>query len=916
MKFNYKLHRLCGASYGNPSSTQTTSAASSGGSNVIYDSTGNVLLSPVSNRVQIIDLRTHTASTLPIEARSNIQAIALSPDDRLLIIVDVNNYAILANYRRGVVLHRFRFKRRARCITFSPNGLYFAVSYGRHVQVWRCPGLRRRLAPFVLHRTYTGLSGDVVAVNFSDDSSVLMGCSRDSTARIWTVDTVKDYVPTTLSGHKGALVGAYFEQSRTNKGGMSAGSNTSRLQRCFTVSADGALVTWKCTYPDGDNVDGGESDFQSQSDAAIGFFSGGSALKSSSDFLEGTNSPPTKRKTQALQLVGAAWTVETRHYFQQDNSSVTATSYSAKHRLLVVGFSSGLFGLYELPSVSNVHTLSISNQYIQTVAINDTGEWLAFGCPSNQQLLVWEWRSETYVIKQRGHAYGMRCMSYSPDGIVVATGGEDGSLKLWNATSGFCYCTLSSHTAPITATTFAGSSVVLTSSLDGTVRAHDLHRYKCFRTLTAPTPVQFISLAIDPAGEIVAAGTSDPFHIYVWNLQNSRLLDVLSGHAGPVCGLAFNPLRGTLASASWDGTVKVWDLYKRETEPENIRHTSDVVCLSFRPDGKQICTGTIAGLLSFWNVEDCSLVCEIDGRRDVAGGRKINDRMTADNNAASRYFTSVCFSADGSCVIAGGNSKYVCIYEVSQQMLLKKFQVSFNRSLDGILDELNSKDLGEGGPLDDMNESGDEADFSAYIPGAKRGDDGSRKSRVEVMTMQVAFSSTGREWATVSNEGLHVYSLDDDATFDPVALDEAVTPGAVQSNLRAREYGKALRMSLYLNEYALVKQVLEETPYQSISHVVRSVGSRNLERLLHFVAKSMSESPHVEFYLQWCLELLQSHGGELEKNKGSYMRAFRAMHKIVQTRYDDVDGMCAENRYALDFLEDQAMLNSTTSNSS
>ena len=69
MKFNYKLHRLCGASYGNSSSSQTTAAASSGGANVIYDSTGNVLLSPVSNRVQIIDLQTHAASTRPIEAR-------------------------------------------------------------------------------------------------------------------------------------------------------------------------------------------------------------------------------------------------------------------------------------------------------------------------------------------------------------------------------------------------------------------------------------------------------------------------------------------------------------------------------------------------------------------------------------------------------------------------------------------------------------------------------------------------------------------------------------------------------------------------------------------------------------------------------------------------------------------------------
>jgi len=39
------------------------------------------------------------------------------------------------------------------------------------------------------------------------------------------------------------------------------------------------------------------------------------------------------------------------------------------------------------------------------------------------------------------------------------------------------------------------------------------------------------------------------------------------------------------------------------------------------------------------------------------------------------YVCSVCYSADGSCVLAGGNSKYVCIYHIQRKILLKKFQV-------------------------------------------------------------------------------------------------------------------------------------------------------------------------------------------------------------------------------------------------
>ena len=46
--------------------------------------------------------------------------------------------------------------------------------------------------------------------------------------------------------------------------------------------------------------------------------------------------------------------------------------------LLVVGFDSGVFGLYELPDFNNIHTLSISQKRVTTVAVSPSGEWFAF----------------------------------------------------------------------------------------------------------------------------------------------------------------------------------------------------------------------------------------------------------------------------------------------------------------------------------------------------------------------------------------------------------------------------------------------------------------------------------------------------------------------------------------------------------
>ena len=127
---------------------------------------------------------------------------------------------------------------------------------------------------------------------------------------------------------------------------------------------------------------------------------------------------------------------------------------------------------------------------------------------------MWEWQSETYVLKQQGHFYDMNVLSYSPDGQIIATGGDDGKVgclvagqkvvsvsskrtrmhacthththththtpqvKLWNTSSGFCFVTFTDHSSGICGVTFSASGkVVVSSSLDGTVRAFDLHRW-------------------------------------------------------------------------------------------------------------------------------------------------------------------------------------------------------------------------------------------------------------------------------------------------------------------------------------------------------------------------------------------------------------------------------------------------------
>ena len=86
--------------------------------------------------------------------------------------------------------------------------------------------------------------------------------------------------------------------------------------------------------------------------------------------------------------------------------------------------------------------------------------------------------------------------------------------QVWNSRLGSCFVTFKEHTAPVAAVCFLpNNSAVLSASLDGTVRAFDLVRYRNFRTFTAPEPCQFSTVAIDPSGEMVAAGSVDTLQV-------------------------------------------------------------------------------------------------------------------------------------------------------------------------------------------------------------------------------------------------------------------------------------------------------------------------------------------------------------------------------------------------------------------
>lgn len=744
----------------------------------------------------------------------------------------------------------------------SPRSLRFiAVSHGHHVQVWSTPStLARSFLPFVRHRVYAGHHDDIISIRWSKSGAFFLTTSKDMTARLWSQDPVpggeERWRSKTFAGHRDQVVGAYWsEDERT----------------IYTVSRDGAVFVWRC-----------KQDEEEEEDVMDG---------------AGPSEP----------MAYMRWGIAERHYFDQAHAQVTCTTFHARTSLLVVGFSTGVFGLWEMPSFTNVHTLSISAEKIASVAINPSGEWLAFGASKLGQLLVWEWQSESYVLKQQGHYFDMNALAYAPDGQTVATAGEDGKVKAWNARTGFCFVTFSEHSASVSAVEFAKRGQVLFSaSLDGTVRAFDLVRYRNFRTFTSPQPVQFSSLAVDPSGDVVCAGSQDSFEIYMWSVQTGKLLDVLSGHSAPIPALAFSPNGDRLASASWDRTVRIWSVFGRSRSSETLQLSSEVLALAFSPDGLSLAVSTLDGQISFFDLGSAELgkqIGVIEGRKDISGGRLADDRRTAKNNAASKHFNSLAYTADGSCLIAGGNSKYVCIYDCREGVMLRKFQISQNLSLDGTQELLDSRRLTEAGlPLDELDLRDEELEdrLDTSLPGAQRGDLSKRRTRRAARTTCVRFSPTGRDWAAASTEGLLLYGLDDSASFDPFDLDLDVTPENVLECINDGEHLAALVMAFRLNEPHLIVQAYEAV--RDVRLITRQIPGVYLHALLTFIASRLEQGPHVEFDLAWITQLLTAHGPYLGQRRGEFASVLRALVRGVGDFEKNVSRLCDENAFSIEYV--------------
>jgi WD40 repeat protein len=324
--------------------------------------------------------------------------------------------------------------------------------------------------------------------------------------------------------------------------------------------------------------------------------------------------------------------------------AVTSVLFSRNNKWAVSGSSHGLVRIWDTASLRLKHTLG-HGQGVYCLAGSKDGGLLAAG-GGDGQVRLWDMAGDAPKEKDKGLlkvcSTPLLGMSIAPNGKTLACGGTDSRVYLWDLAadppkeeSGG-----GGHAGAVHAVVYSQSGKVIASGgADKHIKIWTLtaeNRLK--ERLKLETPAAVLCLAFHPKDEKTLVSGSADGTIQIWEVgaKLTPKLALKSTH-GAVNAITFSATGKTIAAACADGTSHTWGYGAKLTEKAHLEgHKAAATAIAFSPDGAHIATGSADWTMRLW---------------PGVSGIKPRDR-TVNKGHLSHVYT-VAFNPDGASLASG-----------------------------------------------------------------------------------------------------------------------------------------------------------------------------------------------------------------------------------------------------------------------
>lgn len=302
----------------------------------------------------------------------------------------------------------------------------------------------------------------------------------------------------------------------------------------------------------------------------------------------------------------------------ENTGTILALSVFPDGQHMVTGSADRMLRLWDLKDRTVLKKIVGHRGRVRAVAVTASQDRQLIASADNGEVIFWDRdKDEALTPAIKAHSTYIRSLDFSPDGMMLATGSMDHTVKLWNTETWQQQGNSINCDAEVYSVRYSPSGELLAIATNSDIQIWNLlgtrnriahfkdHMNKLYVGTTLP-------LAWIPDGTRLLSGGCrlDPT-IRQWDvITGQQVGDPWRGHNHDINAIAVNSDGTLVASASTDHHIRLWQLWDRKTIAI-FRHSSLVRCIAFSVDGKRILSGS-DDKISEWTVP-----------KHVAGGVKV-----------------------------------------------------------------------------------------------------------------------------------------------------------------------------------------------------------------------------------------------------------------------------------------------------